>query len=78
MMNNSRYLPENLEQCRLEETILLNFPYNLKVRSRWIALIQDGGKNMKVLIETLPLITFGYCACFKMIFKFLSQLMLAW
>ena len=49
-MYNTRYLPENVEQCRLEKTILRHFPYNLNVRSRCIALIQDGGKNMKALI----------------------------
>ena len=44
MMYNTRYLPENFEQCRLEKTILRQFPYNLNVRSSWNALIQDGGK----------------------------------
>ena len=44
MMYNTRYLPENFEQCRLEKTILRQFPYNLSVRSSWNALIQDGGK----------------------------------
>ena len=41
---NTKYLPENFEQCRLEKTILRQFPYNLNVRSSWNALIQDGGK----------------------------------
>ena len=45
MMYNTRYLLENFEQCRLEKTILRNFPSNLKVRSRWNALIQDGGQK---------------------------------
>ena len=49
MMYNTRYLPENFEQCRLENTILRHFPYNLNVHSSWIALIQDGGKTMKSL-----------------------------
>ena len=44
MMYYTRYLPENFEQCRLEKTILRQFPYNLNVRSSWNALIQDGGK----------------------------------
>ena len=44
MMYNTRYLPENFEQCRLDKTILRQFPYNLNVRSSWNALIQDGGK----------------------------------
>ena len=44
MMYNTRYLPENFDQCRLEKTILRQFPYNLSVRSSWNALIQDGGK----------------------------------
>ena len=44
MMYNTRYLPENFEQCRLEKTILRQLPYNLNVRSSWNALIQDGGK----------------------------------
>ena len=43
-MYNTRYLPENFDQCRLEKTILRQFPYNLSVRSSWNALIQDGGK----------------------------------
>ena len=43
-MFNTRYFPENIEQCRLEKTILRQFPYNLNVRSSWNALIQDGGK----------------------------------
>ena len=29
MMYNTQYIPENFEQCRLEKTILWNFPYNL-------------------------------------------------
>ena len=44
MMYNTRYLLENFDQCRLEKTILRQFPYNLSVRSSWNALIQDGGK----------------------------------
>ena len=44
MLYNTRCLPENFEQCRLEKTILRQFPYNLNVRSSWNALIQDGGK----------------------------------
>ena len=44
MMYDTKYLPENFEQCRLEKTILRQFPYNLDVRSSWNALIQDGGK----------------------------------
>ena len=44
MMYNTRYLPENFDQCRLEKTILRQFPYDLSVRSSWNALIQDGGK----------------------------------
>ena len=43
-MYNTRYLPENFEQCRLDKTILRQFPYNLNVRSSRNALIQDGGK----------------------------------
>ena len=43
-MYNTRYLPENFEQCRLEKTILRQFPYNLNVHFSWNALIQDGGK----------------------------------
>ena len=43
--------PENFEQCRLQKTILQHFPYNLNMHSRWIALIQDGGKTKTVLIE---------------------------
>ena len=50
-MYNTQYLPENFEQYRLEKTILWHFPNNLNVRSRWIALIHDGGKNMKALIR---------------------------
>ena len=45
MMNNTRHLPENFGRCRLEKIILRHFPYNLNVRSSWIALIQDGGQN---------------------------------
>ena len=45
MMYNTRYLPENFEQCRLEKTILRHFPHNLNGRPSWNALIQDGGKN---------------------------------
>ena len=44
MMYNTRYLPENSEQCKLEKIILRQFPYNLNVRSSSNALIQDGGK----------------------------------
>ena len=45
MMYNTRYLPENFDQCRLEKTILRHwFQYNLSVRFSWNALIQDGGK----------------------------------
>ena len=44
-MYNIQYLLEKFEQCRLEKTILRHFTYNLKVLSRWNALIQDGGKN---------------------------------
>ena len=51
MMYNTRYLPENFERCRLENTILRHFPYNLNVRSSRIALIQEGGKTMKRLIN---------------------------
>ena len=29
--NNTRYLPESFEQCRLEKTILRHFPKNLNV-----------------------------------------------
>ena len=43
-MCNTKYLPENFEQCRLEKTILWQLPYNLNVSTRWNALIQDGGK----------------------------------
>ena len=58
MMYNTRYLPENFEQSRLEKTILRQFPYNLNVRSSWNALIQDSGKyhekayvpNLQILI----------------------------
>ena len=49
-MKNTRYLPENFEQCRLEKNFTHCFPYNSKVRSSWNALIQDSGKNMKRLI----------------------------
>ena len=45
MMYNTRYLPEKIEQCRLEKTILRHFPNNLNVRSKWAAQIQDGRKN---------------------------------
>ena len=45
-MYNTRYLPENFEQCWLGKTILRHFPYNLKVRSRWIALVQDGAQKL--------------------------------
>ena len=45
MMYNTRYLPGNVEQHRLEKTILRHFPYNLNLRSRWTPLIQDGRKN---------------------------------
>ena len=45
MMHNTRYLPENFEQRKLEKTILRHFPYNLNVHFRWGALIQDGRKN---------------------------------
>ena len=45
MMYNTGYLPENFEQRRLEKTIFRHFPYNLNMRSRSIALIQDGRKN---------------------------------
>ena len=41
MMYNTRYLPENFEQCRLKKTILRHFLYNLDLD----ALIQDGGKS---------------------------------
>ena len=44
-MYNTRYLPENFKQWGLEKTTLRHFPYNSNVRSRCIALIQDGGKN---------------------------------
>ena len=40
-MYNTQHLPENFEQCRLEKTIL----WHLILHSKWIALIQDGGKN---------------------------------
>ena len=45
MMYNTRYLPENFEQRRLEKSILRHFPYSLNVPSRWTALIQDGRKK---------------------------------
>ena len=51
MMYNTRYLPENFDQCRLEKTILRQFPYNLSVRSSWNALIQDGGKYHERLMQ---------------------------
>ena len=44
-MYDTQCLPENFEQCRLEKTILRHFPSNLIVRSRWNALIQDGGQK---------------------------------
>ena len=54
MMYNTRYLPENFEQCRLEKTILRQFPYNLNVRSSWNALIQDGRKyHEKAYVKSL-------------------------
>ena len=54
MMYNTRYLPENFEQRRLEKTALRHFPYNLNMRSRWIALIQDGRKKtMKAIYNQL-------------------------
>ena len=56
MMYNTRYLPENFEQCRLMKTILRHFPYNLNVRTRWIAFNQDSGKTMKVLIRMTPVV----------------------
>ena len=55
-MYNTRYLPENFEQCRLEKTILRHFPINLNVRSSWNALNQDGGETMKRLISAAALI----------------------
>ena len=60
MMYNTRYLPENFEQCRLEKTILRQFPYNLNVRSSWNALIQDGGKFHEKAYSGLD--TFAYYA----------------
>ena len=45
MMSYTRYLPENFEQCRLEETILRHFLFDFDVYSSFNALIQDGGKN---------------------------------
>ena len=59
MMYNTRYLPENCEQRKLEKTILLHFLYNLNVRSRWAALIQDGRKNRHALIVSQDLSLFG-------------------
>ena len=53
MTHNTRYLPENFEQSRLEKTILRHSPCHLNVRSSWNALIQDGGQNMKRLILLL-------------------------
>ena len=52
-MYNTRYLPENFEQRKLEKTLLQHFPYNLNARSRWAALIQDGRKTMTALILLL-------------------------
>ena len=54
-MYNTRYLPENFEQCRFEKTILRQFPYNLNVRSSKNALIQDGGKHHeKTYVQKTP------------------------
>ena len=52
MMYNTRYLPENLEQCRLEKTILRHFRYDFNVHSSFNALIQDGGKNHEKALRT--------------------------
>ena len=70
MMYNTRYLPENFEQCRLEKTILQQFPYNLSVRSRWNALIQDGGKYHEKAYEcTIFDIAYFMKAIAQLIFK---------
>ena len=45
MVYGTQYLHENFEQRRLEKTVLRHFPYNLNVRSRYIALIQGDRKN---------------------------------
>ena len=45
MIYNTRYLPENFEQCRLEKTILWHFPYDFNVHSSFNALIHNGGKH---------------------------------
>ena len=64
MMYNTRYLPENFEECRLEKTILRQFPYNLNVRSSWNALIQDGGKyHEKAYEEDCTVILLFYTLC---------------
>ena len=45
-MCNAQYFPEILDQWRrLKKTILRHFSYNLNLRPRRLALIQDGGKN---------------------------------
>ena len=44
-MYNTRYLPENFEQCRLEKTILQHFPYILNVRSRCMPSFKMAVKN---------------------------------
>ena len=55
MMYNTRYLPENFEQCRFEKTILRQFPYNLNVRFSKNALVQDGGKHHeKTYVQKTP------------------------
>ena len=59
MMCNTRYLPENFEQRKLEKTVLQHFSYNLNVHSRWAALIQDGRKTMTALIVSQDLSPFG-------------------
>ena len=60
MMYNTRYLPENFEQRKLEKTISRHFPYNLNVCSRWAALIQDGRKKtITAFIVSQDLSPFG-------------------
>ena len=53
-MYNTRYLPENFEQCGLEKTILRQFPYNLNVRSSKNDLVQDGGNTTKRPMSRKP------------------------
>ena len=50
-MYKTQYLPESFERGKLKETILRHFPYNLNLRSKCFALIQDDSKTVKTLID---------------------------